>query len=101
MWEGELPDDAGPANLSVEQRRASKFDRVVPIEDRTKWKNKNKTKDELIEEILNAPNGSLAGDRKSLKKKLLGELQEIAEKAGISKDYFCKTKEDCGMVREV
>ena len=59
-WEGDLPDDAGPYYLTVQERKDQKYDRVEQLPE-AKWKTKNKTREELADEILALPGGQVAG----------------------------------------
>ena len=82
-WVGDLPDDAGPYWLTPEQRLATKFDTFqdLPLNKKgeQQFRVRVKTKDELIDEILKHPQGIVAGNRDTLKKKLLPNLQDIAK----------------------
>ena len=78
VWEGELPHDAGPYWLTPEQRLAGKFDQYEEL-PANKHKKRRKTKDELIDEIMEHDLGHLAGTRDVLKKKVLPDLQKIAQ----------------------
>jgi len=82
VWGGDLPDDAGPFWMTPTERLARKFDTYEDLPT-DKHRPRNKTKDELVDEILTHEFGQVSGTRDELKKKLLPDLQDLAKKFNI------------------